>query len=191
MTEQIKVQPGERKLVARAKKGDKEAFGELVNLYRKPAYYLAYRFVKDHDAADELAQDSFVKAYQAFGTFIEGKSFKSWIFAIVANLSINYLKRQKRQSSLEDTFTDDILEDTRVTSNPHNQVVASDLQKRIGHAVHRLPEDFKAVFILRTYEGMSYEEIAAALKIEVGTVMSRLFRARARLKEELKDYLNE
>ncbi len=191
MTEQTKVQPGERRLVARAKKGDKEAFGELVNLYKKPVYYLAYRFVKDHDTADELTQESFVKAYQAFESFIEGKSFKTWIFAIVANLSINYLKKKKRETSLEDTLTDDILEDKKVSSNPHHQAVAHDLKKRLSAAVHNLSEEFKSVFILRTYEGLSYEEIAASLKIEVGTVMSRLFRARAKLKDELKDYLDE
>ncbi|NIP44669.1 MAG: sigma-70 family RNA polymerase sigma factor [candidate division Zixibacteria bacterium] len=189
MAEQKKVNLDEKKLVAKAKRGDKKAFGELVRHYSKPVYYLAYRFVRDHDTADELAQESFVKAYQALDSFIEGKSFKSWIFAIVSNLSINYLKRKKRETSLEDSIPDDILEDKKLASNPHEQMTADDLGKQIAKAVDNLPEEFKSVFILRTYEDMSYEEIASSLGIEVGTVMSRLFRARARLKEELKDYL--
>ena len=179
----------ESDLVARAKRGDKGAFSELAKLYLKPVYYLAYRFVRDHDTADELAQECFVKAYQALDSFIEGKSFKSWIFAIVSNLSINYLKRKKRESSLDETLPNDILEDKKVGSNPHDSLIAGNLESEIGRAVEELPEDFKAVFILRTYEDMSYEEIAKTLKIESGTVMSRLFRARKILREKLKEYL--
>lgn len=189
MSENKSIPEGEAELVARARRGDKEAFSELVRLYLKPAYYLAYRFVRDHDTADELAQECFVKAYQALESFIEGKSFKSWIFAIVSNLALNYLKKNKRQSSLDDSIPDDILEDKKVSSNPHANLVAGDLQQQIARAVAELPEDFKAVFILRTYEDMSYEEIAKTLKIESGTVMSRLFRARKILKEKLKEYL--
>jgi len=189
MSENKNIPKGEGELVARARRGDKEAFSELVKLYLKPVYYLAYRFVRDHDTADELAQECFVKAYQALESFIEGKSFKSWIFAIVSNLAINYLKKKKRQSSLDETIPNDLLEDKKVSSNPHESLVASDLQKQITQAVEELPEDFKAVFILRTYEDMSYEEIAKTLNIENGTVMSRLFRARKILKEKLKEYL--
>jgi len=189
MVDDRQLNGSEQKLIARAKKGDRRAFGELVGKYSKAVYYLAYRFVRDHDTADEMTQESFVKAYQAIGSFKEGKSFKSWIFAIVANLSKNYLRRYKRQSSLDDTIPDDILEDRKTSSNPHETVVAKDLGKKIAEAVEVLPEEYKSVFILRTYEDMSYDEIADTLNIEVGTVMSRLFRARARLKKELKDYL--
>ncbi len=189
MIDDRKLEKSEAGLIARAKNGDRQAFGELVAKYSKAVYYLAYRFVRDHDTADEMTQESFVKAYQAIGTFIEGKSFKSWIFAIAANLSKNYIKRSKRQSSLDDTIPDDVLEDKKVASNPHETVVAKDLGNKISQAVETLPEEYKSVFILRTYEDMSYDEIADTLNIEVGTVMSRLFRARARLKKELKDYL--
>ena len=147
--------------------------------------------MRDHDNADELVQESFVKAYQAINSFKEGNSFRNWMFAIVSNLSINYLKRAKRQSSLGDNIPDGVLEDTRAGSNPHNQVVGKELNQRIQIAVDNLPDDFRRVFILRTYEEMSYEDIASALNIEVGTVMSRLFRARARLKDELKEFLSD
>jgi RNA polymerase sigma-70 factor (ECF subfamily) len=189
MIEKNSVERDESDLIARAYKGDKDAFGELVKRYSKAVYGLAYRFVREHDAADDLTQEAFIKAYQAMNTFIVGKSFRNWIFTIVSNLAINYLKRHKRQVSLEDSIPDDILKDQKVSSNPHSHLEAKDLKKSIAEAVQRLPEDYKAVFILRTYEEMSYEEIARVLKIEVGTVMSRLFRARARLKDELKDYL--
>lgn len=189
MIENNSVERDESDLIARAQKGDKDAFGGLVRRYSKAVYGLAYRFVRDHDTADDLAQEAFIKAYQAMNTFIAGKSFKNWIFTIASNLAINHLKRHKRQVSLEDTIPDDLLKDHKVASNPHSKLAAKDLQKSIAEAVQRLPEDYKAVFILRTYEEMSYEEIAKVLKIEVGTVMSRLFRARARMKEELKDYL--
>jgi RNA polymerase sigma-70 factor, ECF subfamily len=181
----------EKYLIKSAKKGNRDAFGALVRQFSKPVYYLAYRFTRDHDVSDELTQECFVKAYQAMDSFIEGKSFKSWVFAIVSNLAINYLKKQKRQVSLDDDISESVLEDTRASSNPHDDLVAKDLKVRISEAVERLPEEFKTVFILRTYEDMSYEEISSMLKIEKGTVMSRLFRARARLKRELKGYLDE
>lgn len=189
MSETNRLTASENDLTARAQTGDKEAFSELVKLYSKPVYYLAYRFVREHDMADDLTQESFVRAYEKIGTFIVGKSFKSWIFTIVSNLAINYLKRNKRQSSLDDKIPDDILEDKKASANPHEILVAKDLQGKIAIAVKNLPEEFKAVFILRTYEDLSYEEIAKMLKIETGTVMSRLFRARKRLKDELKEYL--
>jgi RNA polymerase sigma-70 factor, ECF subfamily len=191
MTRKQNLPKSETELIGRAKAGDKVAFGALVRMFQKPVYNLAYRFVRDHDTADDLTQEAFIRAYKALDSFIEGKSFRNWILTIASNLAINSLRRRKHETPLDQSVSEETQADTNPWANPHEQVVASSLRDKIAEAVERLPEEFKAVFVLRTYEDMSYAEIAEALKIESGTVMSRLSRARARLKEMLKDYLDE
>lgn len=191
MTRKQNLPKSETELIGRAKAGDKVAFGALVRMFQKPVYNLAYRFVRDHDTADDLTQEAFIRAYKALDSFIEGKSFRNWILTIASNLAINSLRRRKHETPLDQSVSEETQADTNPSANPHEQVVASSLRDKIAEAVERLPDEFKAVFVLRTYEDMSYAEIAEALKIESGTVMSRLSRARARLKEMLKDYLDE
>lgn len=191
MTRKRNLPESETELIARAKSGEKEAFGALVRMYQKPVYNLAYRFVRDHDAADDITQDAFIRAYKALDSFIEGKSFRNWILTIASNLALNSLRRRKHETPLDQSVWEETQADPNPSANPHERVVASSLRNKITEAVDKLPEEFKAVFVLRTYEDMSYAEIADALKIESGTVMSRLSRARARLKEMLKDYLDE
>jgi RNA polymerase sigma-70 factor (ECF subfamily) len=191
MSRKHNLNESEAELIKRAKRGDKTAFGQLVRNFQKPVYSLVWRFVRDHDAADDLTQEAFIRAYQALDSFIEGKSFRNWIFTIASNLAINSLRRRKREQPLDQAIPESLQEDSRPSSNPHNQAVASSLKDKIDQAVEKLPEEFKTVFILRIYEDMSYAEIAETLRIESGTVMSRLSRARAKLREMLKDYLDE
>lgn len=182
--------PGdELALIRKAKKGDGKAFSQLVRKYQKRIYRLVYRFCPDHDTADELAQETFVKAYTALHTFREEFKFSSWIGTIATNLSLNYLKRQKRQVSMEDYPIAEIVADDNPRANPISNLSDKELGQKIEEEVDKLPPEFKAVFVLRMHQDLSYEEIAERLGIEIGTVMSRLFRARSRLKKALEEYL--
>jgi len=176
-------------LIRRAKDGDHRAFEVLVKRYQKRIYRLVYRFCPDHDTADELAQETFVKAYTALGTFREEYRFISWLSTIASNLSINYIKRHRRQVSTQNYPIEEIVVDTNPTRDPGKKLADKEMGEAIEGAVEKLPEELKSVFILRVYEDLPYQEIADRLKIEIGTVMSRLFRARSRLKKELEEYL--
>lgn len=184
------IRPGdELALIRKAKKGDGAAFSELVRTYQKRIYGLVYRFCPDHDTADELAQETFVKAYTALNTFREEFRFFSWLRAIATNLALNHLKRQRRQVSTEDYPIEQIVSDRSPHANPDRNLTDKELRAKIEQEVEKLPPEFKAAFILRIYEDLSYEEISERLGIEIGTVMSRLFRARSRLKKALEGYI--
>jgi RNA polymerase sigma-70 factor (ECF subfamily) len=176
-------------LIRKAQGNDLYAFDLLVKRYQKKIYYLAYRMVKDHDAADDIAQETFIRAYSAIRSFERGHSFYTWLYRICMNLSINLLKRQKLVIS-ESQFGDQPspLEKEAEKTDPSDHLASKELELRIGRALNSLPPKYKAVLILRIYEDSSYEEIAHVLNISVGTVMSRLFRAREKMQDMLKEY---
>lgn len=176
-------------LVRKAKRGDRDAFSRLVRLNQKRIYRLVYRFCRDHDTADELAQETFVKAYMSLDTFREEYRFASWISTIATNLAINHLRRQKRQVSTVDYPIEEIIADSNPGADPSRSLTDKETMEKLEEEVEKLPPEYKAAFILRVHEGLSYEEIAGKLGIEIGTVMSRLFRARSRLKKALEGYL--
>jgi len=186
-----RIEETEQKLIAKAKRGDVYSFERLVEKYQKKIYYLALRMTKSHDAADDLSQESFIKAFYSLKSFKQGYSFSAWVYKICMNLTINYLKRQKftiPESHLKDSSLA-LLEEKNKNDDFSEQLAREELRKKIEQEIDNLPADFRAVFILRTYEDLSYEQIAQALKISKGTVMSRLFRARERLQKSLKGYL--
>jgi RNA polymerase sigma-70 factor (ECF subfamily) len=178
----------EKELIQKAKQGNLYFFEQLVKRYQKKIYRLAFRMTKDHDSADDIAQETFVKAFTSIRSFKEEHSFYPWIFRICINLSINYLKRKKFVLS-ESEIQPQKLEEKKTVSDPMNQLIRNELKDKINSSIDQLPPPFKAVFILKVYEELSYEEIAQTLNISVGTVMSRLFRARERLQRSLKDYI--
>jgi len=180
----------EEKLIAKAKRGDIYSFERLVEKYQKKIYYLALRMTKSHEAADDMSQESFIKAFYSLKSFKEGYSFSAWVYKICMNLTINYLKRQKfvvPESQLKKSSLALLEEKGKVDFS--DQLAKEELRKKIEQEIDNLPPDFKAVFILKAYEDLSYEQIAQALKISKGTVMSRLFRAREKLQKSLKEYL--
>ena len=192
MTEEPRrdIRPGdELALIRKAKRGDGKAFSQLVRMHQKRIYRLVYRFCPDHDTADELAQETFVKAYTSLQTFREEFKFSSWLGAIATNLALNHLKRQKRQISMEDYPIQEIVSDPNPRANPVENLTEKEMRSKLEEEVEKLPPEFKAAFILRIHEELSYEQIAERLGIEIGTVMSRLFRARSRLKKALEEYL--
>ena len=181
-----KIEDDER-LIAKAQEGDLFSFDHLVKKYQKKIYTLAYRMVKNHDAADDMAQETFINAYSSIKSFKLGYNFYTWLYKICMNLSINYLKRQKfviSESQFEEESSP--LEKKTKSEDPLTLLVKKEQERKIQQAIDSLSPKYKAVFVLKVYEDLSYEEIAQTLKVSLGTVMSRLFRARERLRQLLK-----
>lgn len=172
-------------LVERVLGGDSRAFEKLVEKYKKRIYYLAYKMTRDHDSADELAQESFVKAYQALSRFKKGYSFYTWIYRICVNLSINFLKKEKNSVSTDLISDRELLHFSKNVSNQLESMITSEQAAIVKQALETIPPEQKAVFILKTYENMTYEQMADVLNCSIGTVMSRLFRARHKLRGAL------
>lgn len=172
-------------LVVKAKAGNESAFKQLVVRYQKKIFYLAYRMTKDKDAADDLAQETFIRTYQALGRFKENYPFYTYIYRICMNLSINYHRRQKL--TLYESRTEnweEILEQQGIFA----ESISTEEEKvltRLEAEIDRLSPEYKAVVTLKFYENMSCEEIAKTLEIPLGTVLSRLARARQKLAKAL------
>jgi RNA polymerase sigma-70 factor (ECF subfamily) len=181
--------PDDGKLVEKAKKGDEHAFELLVRKYQKGIYRLTYRMTNDHFTADELAMETFVRAYKALYRFKKGANFFNWIYTIGMRLSLNYLKKQKRMVDGDPEVMNAISQRDRHDDDLLDRVIGKETTMKIRQAIERLPEKLKMVLLLRIDEEMSYSEIAEVLKVPAGTVMSRLNRAREQLKRSLGDYL--
>jgi len=167
--------------------GDVKAFEILVQKYQKRIYYLALRMTKNHDVADELAQESFVKAYLALPSFQKGRNFYTWLYRITVNLVLNYIKHASFTVSLDNPDRLAFLENIPESPDQLSQLVNQEEMKRFQKAIDELPAQQKMVFVLRVYDDLSYEKISEIVGCSVGTVMSRLFRARNRLKNILKE----
>lgn len=191
----------EASLVRRAREGDRAAFADIVRLYQRKVYAVAMRMTRRHEVADDIVQDTFIRAYRHLDRFEVGRPLAPWLKKIAANLSINYLSAwQRREEPFEtETRPDGIPPESASSSgagagreaepDPFRQVSAIEFAQALDDAVSRLPAEQQVVLRLKVVEGMRYEEIAEALDISAGTVMSRLSRARAKLKASLKEHL--
>jgi RNA polymerase sigma-70 factor (ECF subfamily) len=180
--------PGDDELILRVQGGDRVSYDLLVKRYQRRIYFLALRMARDHDVADDIAQETFVRAWFAIGSFEIGRNFYTWIYRICMNLSINHLKRRRfavAASQMSDET--DPLEREAGGASPYDAMVSEEMTSRIESAIESLSPKYKAVLVLRVYENMSYEDIARTLEISVGTVMSRLFRAREKIREALEE----
>jgi len=169
--------------------GDRRSYDLLVKRYQRRIYFLALRMARDHDDADDLAQETFVRAYFAIGSFTIGRNFYTWLYRICMNLSINYLNKRKfviPVSRISDES--DPLERAAGGADPSDELISKETTAKVESAIDSLSPKYKAVLVLRVYEDMSYEDIAKTLDISVGTVMSRLFRARQKMLEALEEY---
>ena len=183
----------ERALVARARKGDLNAFETLVKLHQRGIYALCFRMAGIHQAADDLAQETFVKAYFALSGFKEGLSFVAWLRTIAVNTSLNYLRLRKKEVSL-DALGPDGPKAAPVpargrSDEPADEVARREAGRKFREAVDALPPEQKSVFVLRFFEDRDYVTIARALDISPGTVMSRLSRARQKIRSQMAGYL--
>ncbi|HEX9971738.1 MAG TPA: sigma-70 family RNA polymerase sigma factor [bacterium] len=180
------------KWIRKAKRDNHRAFGNLVLKYQKRIYFTVRKIVLDHDDANDIVQDTFVKVYRNLHRFDEQFPFYPWLRRIALNTTLNHqarIHRKKESVSVSEMTEFDRIESE--TGNPIKEMMHHELQDKIVDALQQLPLDQRVVFILRTNEELSYEEIGEQLEISIGTVMSRLSRARARLKEILQPYLSQ
>jgi RNA polymerase sigma-70 factor (ECF subfamily) len=178
----------EQALVQAALAGDRKAFGQLLRRHQKRLFRFVYGLLGDFDQAEDMVQEAFVKAYGALGSFEGGRDFYPWLSTIARNLALNMMARERRKESL-DQIHERGFDPPSGDLGPLEQLTARESQQRFYTALKALPEQYRTVFMLRHFEEMSYEDIAAQLKIPPGTVDSRLYRARQLLVAALKDLL--
>jgi RNA polymerase sigma factor (sigma-70 family) len=187
--------PEERALVARAKEGDMGAYDDLIRRYQERIYATIYHMTSNHDDANDLAQESFIKAYQALKSFKGDSSFFTWIYRIAVNKTINFLKQRKNRMhmSLNDldfnAENDPDLVALVSDRTPRRDANLAELQEKLNEAMQKLSEDHRMVVTLHDVQGLSHEEIGQIMECNTGTVRSRLFYARQQLQGHLADYL--
>ncbi len=179
----------ERRLVQQARRGDTQAFNGLVLAYQSLAYNVAYRIVGDPEAAADATQEAFLSAYRALPDF-RGGSFKAWLLRIVTNACYDQLRAKQRRpsTSLEDLLAEPEQEPSFFrdeNESPEEFTMRQELGRVIQQGILTLPVDQRATLVLADIQGLSYEEIAEATQVSLGTVKSRLSRARARLRDYL------
>jgi len=178
--------PDESFLIARARRGDPSAFEEIVRLYQRRVYGVALRIVHAHDVADDVTQEAFLRAWRSLDRFELGRPFGPWVCRIAANLAVNHVRSPRaREEGLPDGHAE-----TRTNApGPLGALLDAEGASVLERAMGQLPQEQRAVLVLRVVEELSYAEIAETLGISPGTVMSRLFRARERLAQALSPYL--
>ncbi|MGF1469101.1 MAG: sigma-70 family RNA polymerase sigma factor [Sandaracinaceae bacterium] len=186
-------------LVERVQGGDAEAFRELFDRYHRRAYAVALGVVKNPSDAKDVVQEAFVKVHRHIPRFQGSSSFYTWLYRIVMNLAIDHVRRRKNRRGVEyddrlgrddeEVAGDGTLLPRILDANPGRTVARKELLERIQAALDELPEYHRAVILLREVEGMSYEEMAEALDVPKGTIMSRLFHARKKMQAALSEYI--
>lgn len=179
----------ELNLVEKAKNGDESAFEALYDKYSGKVYSLALRMTKNPEDALDLSQDVFIRVYKSLVFFKGQSSFSTWLYSIASNACIDFTRKEtkrKTESLNENSFTE--IPDLR---SPEHETEKKELRTAIATAIDALPYDQREVIVLREINGLSYTEIADALDIEVGTVKSRIARARERLCKNLSEYGNK
>jgi RNA polymerase sigma-70 factor (ECF subfamily) len=185
----------EMELVKRARGGDLPAYDELVRRYQERIYATVYHMTSNHEDANDLAQDAFIKAYHALKSFKGGSSFYTWVYRIAVNKTINFLKQRKNKAhlSLDDLDLNAEHDPDLVAlisdKNPRREVSLAELQEKLNAAMQKLSEPHRLVVTLHDVQGLSHEEIAKIMDCNIGTVRSRLFYARQQLQAHLSDYL--
>ena len=185
----------ERALVDRARGGDDAAFRTLFERYHRRAYGLALGVVKSPDDAMDVVQDAFIKAHRSLPRFEGTSSFYTWLYRIVMNLAIDHLRRGKRSKNVDwadvnerdaqDAAGDDGLLPKILDENPGKVLVRKEMRAHLEDALATLSDNHRAVLVMRELDGLSYEEMAQAMKCSKGTIMSRLFHARKNMQRRL------
>ena len=185
----------DRDLVARAQVGDKRAFGLLVEKYHRKLVRLLSRYVRDAAEVEDVAQEAFIKAYRALPSFRGESAFYTWLYRIGINTAKNHLAASGRRAptrtglEVEDAEGMEEGEHLRDLNTPESVLLSKEIADTVNAAMDALPEDQRAAIQLREIEGMSYEDIAKAMDCPVGTVRSRIYRAREAIAERLKPLL--
>jgi RNA polymerase sigma-70 factor (ECF subfamily) len=188
LSKESRPEADETELIQRAKNGDPRAFGVLVERYQRRVTGVAFAVVHNQEDALELAQETFIRAYENIAGFESRSSFSTWLYRIAANLAIDFRRREGRHTVLRGDDAENEL--SRIPSNrgdSFNEASRRELSARIREALKELTPEHRAVILLREVEGLSYDEISEVLQCPRGTVMSRLHYARNRLRGILKD----
>ena len=186
--------PGDMQLVARCQEGDTAAFNELITRYRQRCFALIFQMVRNEEDAWDLAQDGFVRAWRSLATFRGQSSFFTWLYRVMTNVSLDWLRKKRIEAGQE---FDDTIGLTHIAPGaatapkavlePADRLADAEIRLRIDAAIGKLSGEHRAVIVMRELEGMEYQEIADSLGCSIGTVMSRLFYARRKLQSLLRD----
>jgi RNA polymerase sigma-70 factor (ECF subfamily) len=182
-------------LVERAQNGDRRAFDLLVLKYQQKVANLVSRYIRDSAEVLDVTQDAFLKAYRALPGFRGESAFYTWIYRIAINTVKNHLVAQGRRPPGDDVEAEvaeqmDAGGRLRETSTPERELLSDEIADTVQAALDDLPQDLRTAIVLREFEGMSYEEIASAMECPIGTVRSRIFRAREAIDKRLRPLLN-
>jgi RNA polymerase sigma-70 factor (ECF subfamily) len=192
--------PGNREidheLVLRAQRGDKRAFGLLVDKYQRKLARLLSRMIRDQSEIEDVVQESFIKAYRALPNFRGDSAFYTWLYRIGINTAKNYLVSVGRRPTvstdieIEDAENFDSGDELRTTETPESTMMTKQIAQTVNDTVESLPEELRTAITLREIEGLSYEEIATIMGCPIGTVRSRIFRARETIALKLRPLLD-
>jgi RNA polymerase sigma-70 factor (ECF subfamily) len=190
------VEQSDLELVRRAQRGERGAFDLLVLRYQHKVIKLVARLLRDPTEAEDVAQESFIKAYRALGSFRGDSAFYTWLYRIAVNTARNTMaSRQRRplryEAGLSETEQSVVESRLRHVDTPEAVALSAEIRDRVNRTVEELPEDLSTAIVLREIEGLSYEEIAEAMDCPVGTVRSRIFRAREAIDKSLAPLLSQ
>ena len=183
-------------LVLRVQKGDKRAFDLLVRKYQHKLVSVVGRYISDWSECQDVTQEAFIRAFRAIGAFRGDSQFYTWIYKIAINTAKNYLVSQGRRPPTDDVAVEDaVLFDgnsrLRESATPERELLREEIERTVFATVEGLPEELRKAITLREVDGLSYEEIAEAMNCPIGTVRSRIFRAREAIDETLRPLLSE
>src|SRR5690242_18865162 len=183
-------------LVERVQNGDRHAFDLLVRKYQHKLVSVISRYVNDWSECQDVAQEAFVRAYRAIGSFRGDAQFYTWIYRIAINTAKNWLVSQGRRPQTEDVAVEDAVQFDGATrlhesATPERELMREEIERTVFATVEALPEELRTAITLREVDGLSYEEIAEAMNCPIGTVRSRIFRAREAIDETLRPLLSE
>jgi len=185
----------DQQLVERAKRGDKHAFELLVVKYQRKLARLLSRFIRDAAEVEDVTQEAFIKAYRALPSFRGDSAFYTWLYRIGINTAKNYLVAMGRRAPTSTEFNNDDAEGfeeaerLRDFNTPENELMSKQVARTVNQTMAQLPEELKTAITLREIEGLSYEDIANIMNCPIGTVRSRIFRAREAIAEQLRPLL--
>ncbi|MGI5979714.1 MAG: RNA polymerase sigma factor [Oscillospiraceae bacterium] len=182
----------EARLVARVREGDGDAFEKLVLENQKKVYNLALRMVGNEDDAFDMSQEAFIKAYNSILCFRGDCRFSVWLYRLTTNVCLDFLRAQGRRSHASLSYGDDEDEEKELEIpderfSPETELERKELREAVNRGMMKLPQEYRAILLLREIDGLSYEEIGQTLDLEEGTVKSRIFRARKKLCRILAD----
>jgi RNA polymerase sigma-70 factor (ECF subfamily) len=184
-------------LVQQVQAGNKEAFGLIVRKYQQRLYKLVCRYIRDPSEAQDLTQEAFIKAYKGLANFRGDSALYTWLYRIAVNTAKNYLVSQSRRAQADVDINDAehyegmAANAAKEWGTPERQLLTQEIQQVIFQVIESLPDDLRSAVTLREFDGLSYEEIAQIMDCPIGTVRSRIFRAREAIDKALKPLLDD